>query len=194
MNSGGINTKRTVTPFKKRRSTVSAVASKTALRLLVVLDSTTASGRVLDYLCTFFARQRNVCFCLACLLPRVPAGLMESGGADAPLDEERVEAALRVEQDLWMASLDKTSGKVLGRSATRLHRAGIRSSAIDTCYTSPLDNRTTADEVLLIAEIHHCRTIVVGHGAHSWFRGLGGDHLAEQLVRQAKGFAVWVID
>jgi nucleotide-binding universal stress UspA family protein len=149
---------------------------------------------VLDYLGRFFAGQRDICFCLACLLPRLPAGLLESGGAEAPADEERIEATLRVDQDRWMASLDRASERVLERSATRLRRAGVLRRAIDTCSTSPLDNRSTADEVLLIAEIHNCRTIVVGHAAHSWFRGLGGHDLADQLVRQAKGLAVWVID
>jgi nucleotide-binding universal stress UspA family protein len=48
--------------------------------------------------------------------------------------------------------------------------------------------------VLLLARERQCRTVVVGHSAHSWFRGLRGGHLAEQLVRSAKGFAVWVID
>jgi nucleotide-binding universal stress UspA family protein len=50
------------------------------------------------------------------------------------------------------------------------------------------------DEVLLLARDHACGTVVVGHRAHSWFRGLGGGHLAEQLVRSANGLAVWVID
>ena len=50
------------------------------------------------------------------------------------------------------------------------------------------------DEVLLLARDEACQTVVVGHRAHTWFRGLGGGHLAEQLVRTAKGLAVWVID
>ncbi len=48
--------------------------------------------------------------------------------------------------------------------------------------------------VLLMARNEGCRTVVVGHRAHTWFHGLGGGHLAEQLVRSAMGFAVWVID
>ena len=190
-----LNVKRAATLIKRRRGAPSRpVAAQTVLRLLVVVDSSQLSKRVLDYLGTFFAMQADVQFCLACLLPRLPAGLLESGGSEAPADEERIETALRFDQDRYMQSLDRKSQKVLARSVTWLRRAGVRTSAIDTCLTSPLDNRTAADEILVVAETHNCHTIVVGHTAHSWFRGLAGDHLAEHLVRQARGFAVWVID
>jgi nucleotide-binding universal stress UspA family protein len=179
---------------KRRRAYCRRAPLNAALRLLVVVDSTQPSRRVLDYLGKCFAKQRDVQFCLACLLPRLPAELLESGGAEAPADEERVEAALRFDQDRRMASWDKTSQVVLARSVARLRRAGVRRSAIETCCTSPLDNRTPADEVLIVAKTHDCHTIVVGHVAHSWFRGFGGGHLAEHLVREARGFAVWVID
>jgi nucleotide-binding universal stress UspA family protein len=195
MKADSLNAKGSTGRFKKRRRTfIKPVSLETEVRLLVVVDSTQPSKRVLDYLGKFFGTQSDVHFCLACLLPRLPAGLLETGGAEAPADEERVEAALRVDQDLWMASLDKPSQDVLASSVTRLCRAGVRRGAIDTCCTSPQDNRSVADEVLIVAQTHNCQTVVVGHAAHSWFRGMGGGHLAEHLVREAKGFAVWVID
>ena len=93
-----------------------------------------------------------------------------------------------------MDTLDSTSQGVLAQSVARLRQAGVRTESIETCPSSPQDNRTAADEVLVIAETHACRTIVVGHRAHSWFRRLAGDQLAERLVRDAKGLAIWVID
>jgi len=185
-----------MTPFttkQPRRETV-AERTKTAERLLVVVDETESSNRVLDYLGSLFARQRNVHFWLTYLLPRLPAGLLESGGAEAPAAEERVEASLQREQERWMSALDSTSEDVLSPAAARLRRAGIRRDSIAACPSSPKDNRSAAGEVMVIAETHGCRTIVVGHTAHSWFRGLAGDQLAERLVRDAKGFAIWVID
>jgi len=166
---------------------------KAIKKLLVVVDDTESSGRVLDYLASLFAQQRNVHFCLTYLLPRLPAGLLESGGAEAPAAEERIERSLRLEQDRWMGALDSTSHEILSRSAARLRQAGIR-NVIDMCPSSPQDNRSAADEVLVIAETRGCRTIVVGHKAHSWFRETRGGHLAEHLVRNARGFSVWVID
>jgi len=175
-----------------RRKTV-AERTKAVKRLLVVVDETESSDRVLDYLASLFVKQRNVHFCLTYLLPRLPAGLLESGGAEAPAAEERIERSLRLEQDRWMGALDSTSQKILSRSAARLRQGGIR-DVIDLCASSPQDNRSAADEVLVIAETRGCRTIVVGHAAHSWFRESRGGHLAEHLVRNARGFSVWVID
>jgi nucleotide-binding universal stress UspA family protein len=175
------------------RREADAERTKTVERLLVVVDETESSNRVLDYLSSLFAKQRNVHFSLTYLLPRLPAGLLESGGAEAPAAEERVEASLRLEQERWMGTLDSTSHDVLSQSVARLRQAGIR-SAIDTCPSSPQDNRSAADEVLVIAESHACRTIVMGRTAHAWFHGLAGDQLAERLVRDAKGFTIWVVE
>jgi nucleotide-binding universal stress UspA family protein len=83
---------------------------------------------------------------------------------------------------------------VLRTARTMLQGAGVAAGDIHIGVSSPLDLRTTVDEVLLLARDHACGTVVVGHRAHSWFRGLGGGHLAEQLVRSANGLAVWVID
>jgi nucleotide-binding universal stress UspA family protein len=128
------------------------------------------------------------------IAPRVPAELLESGGSEVPEREEQIEAELRAAQHGWIAAADAKPDVILRAARTALKRAGVPARRIHSCVSSPLDARTTADEVLLLARDAHCGTVVVGHRAHSWFRGLGGGHLAEQLVRSAKGFAVWVID
>ena len=131
---------------------------------------------------------------LAYIASRLPPELLESGGSELPEREEQIEANLRSEQRRWTAVIDKKAELVLRAARTQLQRAGVAAACIDTCVSSPLDARTTVDEVLLLARDADCRTVVVGHRAHAWFRGLGGGHLAEQLVRSAKGLAVWVID
>jgi nucleotide-binding universal stress UspA family protein len=185
-----------MTPFMTKPLAGESVGKRTntAERFLVLVDETESSNRVLDYLGRIFGKQRNVHFWLTCLLPRLPAGLLESGGADAPAAEERAEASLRLEQERWMDTLDNTTQDVLSQSVARLRQAGIRRDLVDTCPSSPQDNRSAADEVFVIAETHGCHTIVVGHTAHSWFRGVARDHLAERLVRDAKGLAIWVVD
>ncbi len=162
--------------------------------LLVVIDSSEASSRAVQYLADFFARDRHVHFCLMSLMPKVPASLLETGGGKRPNDEEEVEANLRERQEAWMSSADGPAAEVVNSARATLGRAGAQPQLISECHMSPLDNRTTANEVLMLAEQQACGTIVVGHAAHSWFRSIAGSHLAEQLVREGSGHAIWVID
>jgi nucleotide-binding universal stress UspA family protein len=164
------------------------------LKVLVVVDATDASLRALQYVGRVLAGRKAVDCHLAYIASRLPPELLESGGSELPEREERIEANLRWEQRRWTAAIDKKATPVLRAARTRLQRTGVAAARIHTCVSSPLDARRTVDEVLLLAREADCRTVVVGHRAHTWFRGLGGGHLAEQLVRSAKGLAVWVID
>ena len=89
---------------------------------------------------------------------------------------------------------EKKATQIPRAARTTLRRAGVMEEGIHTRVSAPLDAERTVDEVLFLARDEVCSTVVVGHRAHTWFRGLGGGHLAEQLVRRAKGLAVWVID
>jgi nucleotide-binding universal stress UspA family protein len=164
------------------------------LRLLVVVDASAESKRVLQYLGRILARRDRVQFLLACIAPRLPAELLESGGSETAEHDREIESALRSAQRRWMAVSDRQPERMLRNAGATLHRAGVAAARIHHCVSSPLDVRTVAAEVLLLAQDQRCGTVVVGHRAHSWVRGLGAGHLAEQLVRSAKGFAVWVID
>jgi len=162
--------------------------------LLVVVDATEASTRVLRYIGTILKQHNRVDVHLAYIASRVPAELLESGGSELPEREEQLEADLRSAQRRWIAVADAKPARVLRAAHAVLQRSGVIAARIHSCVSSPLDIRSVADEVLLLARDCQCRTVVVGHSAHSWFRGFGRGHLAEQLVRSAKGFAVWVID
>jgi hypothetical protein len=116
------------------------------------------------------------------------------GAQSCPSVNLEIESDLRAQQNQWMAINDTKPDRILSRARATPLRACARAGRIHSCISSPLDARTFADEVLVLARDQQCRPIVVGHRAHSWFRGLGRNHLAEQLVRSAKGYAVWVID
>jgi len=176
------------------RKTASRPREGNVLSLLVVVDASEASTSVLNYLARILPQRTRVAVHLAYLACRVPAELLESGGSEVPEREEQIEADLRSAQQEWIAAADTTPDAILRAARTVLTRAGVDARRIHSCVSSPLDVRTASDEVLLLARDEQCGTVVVGHRAHSWFRGLGGGHLAEQLVRSAKGFAVWVID
>jgi nucleotide-binding universal stress UspA family protein len=164
------------------------------LRLLVVVDATEASRRALQYAGRILGHRVGVDCHLAYIASRLPASLLETGGSELPEREEQIESDMRRQQRRWTAATDRKAEQALRGARVALQRAGVPAARIHTCVSSPLDARSAVDEVLLMARDEGCRTVVVGHRAHTWFRGLGGGHLAEQLVRHAKGFAVWVID
>jgi nucleotide-binding universal stress UspA family protein len=164
-------------------------------RLLVVVDSTDASRRALQYVGRMLARRQRVSCHLAYIGSGLPPELLESGGSESPDREEQIEADLRLAQRRWAAASNKNANRILRAARTTLRRAGIAAARIHVCSPPPLDAGTPVHDVVVrLAREEACQTIVVGHQAHSWLRGLGGGHLAEQLVRQAKGLTVWVVD
>ena len=167
--------------------------SITHLKALVVIDPTEASKRVLCYLGQLATAGDQSEFHLAYIASRVPAELLETGGAETPDREEQLQSNLRRQQRAWMAGTDKTAWRILRAAQSQLHTAGVQKQRIHTCVSSPLDAREAADEVLLLARDQDCDTVIVGHTPQSWLSALGGGDLAEQLVRRAKGYAVWVI-
>jgi nucleotide-binding universal stress UspA family protein len=164
------------------------------LELLVVVDATEASKRVLQYIGRLARSCDGPEVHLAYIASRLPPELLETGGAELPEREEQLESTLRREQRGWMAVGDKKARTIVRAAQTTLQRAGLAASRIHAYVSSPLDAREVVDEVLLVARDQQCETIVVGHRAHSWFRSLGSGDLADQLLRRAKGYAVWVID
>lgn len=164
------------------------------LKLLIVVDASDDSTRMLQYIGHVLARRARVEFHLAYIAPHMPAQFLESGGAELPEREQEIESDLRAQQVRWMVSHDAEPNRILRSARARLLRAGVPAARIHACVSSPLDARTVADEVLVLAGDQKCETVVVGHRAHTWFSGLGRGHLAEQLVRSARGYAVWVVD
>jgi nucleotide-binding universal stress UspA family protein len=164
------------------------------MRLLVLVDTTGTSTRVLQYISRILAGRPAVDIHLTLITPGLPPEFMETGGAEVRLRKEQIESDLQSAQRRWTDAAHEKAERVLGTAKANLQRAGVTAARISTCVSSPLDARTPVDEVLLLARDLGCGTVVVGHRAHKWFGRLRGGHLAEQLVRTAKGLTVWVVD
>ena len=164
-------------------------------RVLLVIDDSDASTRAVSYVARLFKSSRcsAMSFCLGYIMPAPPARFLEFGGSDDPTSERRLVEGLRRRQHEWAASAERVPWQRLSAAKMRLRRAGVDRSCIETYLSSPLDQRNPVEEVLLIARERQCDTIVIGYRAHTWF-GVGRDPLAEHLIRDAKGLAVWVID
>ena len=162
-------------------------------RLLVVVDESSATKRALEYVGNLVGGRRGFGIVLLQLLQPMPPELLEFGGAERPKKEEKLGAELRRDQQTWIDSARNSAESNLDSAAEHLRRAGVFRRDIETSLSDPMMGRDAADTVLEHARTKRCHTVVIGHGAHSWFRELAGGDLAEHLIRQGKGVAMWVV-
>jgi nucleotide-binding universal stress UspA family protein len=160
-------------------------------RLLLVIDESPGSKRALEYVAGMIGRRRGFYVCLFYLLPPLPPELLEFGGAEDSRKEQKLEAALRQEQEAWIASTRESAKPAMEEAVQALHRIGL--NQIELAFSGPMESRNAADAVLDQAVANRCPTIVLGHASHSWFQELVGHHLAENLLRHAKGITIWVV-
>lgn len=163
-------------------------------RLLVLVDESNGTPRVLQYVAQVARGRASVDIVLAHVAPGLEPQLLETGGAEESEREERIEADLRRQQRASINAAQRRSSRLLEAARGTLVRAGVARSRVDLRESSPLDAGSAAGVLLSLAEEADCGTIVVGHRAHGWLQGVGGGHLAERLVREAAGRTVWVVD
>ena len=103
-------------------------------RILVVLDDSEASMRAVRYAAKFARRRKRFSICLVHVLPPLPPALREHGGSSNSAEERRLDIALRVEQDRWIAAAKERAQESLEASrhaATERRSSGVcRSDAV----------------------------------------------------------------
>jgi len=190
----------TTMPNPKRKAVIATMSPSherrvaRALKLLVVIDASDASTRVLRYVAAVAGGGGCLDFVITCIAPHLPAELLEFGGSEAPEREQQLQSALHTRQRRWIDVAIRKPDAILAGARARLERAGVAASRIQTYVSSPLDARASSEEILLLAQEQQCSTVVVGHRAHPWYGAFGGGHLADRLIQQAKRCAVWVIN
>src|SRR5215469_5695930 len=134
-------------------------------RLLAVVDDSEATKRMLAYVTRFLIRagaDERIFVCLGYILPTMPARLLEFGGSENPGAEKRLTETLKKRQGEWTTAAEAIPDRCLAKARSHLQRAGVAASMIDICMTSPLDQRSPVDEVMLLAREQECGTIVLG--------------------------------
>jgi nucleotide-binding universal stress UspA family protein len=158
--------------------------------ILVVVDGSAASRRALAYVATIVRGRRGFSLCLTTVLPPFPPRLLESRGTEDPEGEEELNAQLKVKQRRWISTMERTAQRTLVNAVALLRDARIKAGAVET----PAGSRDAADAILDLARDRKCGTVVVGRESVSWFRQLFRSDLAEELVRRATGFTIWVVE
>ena len=120
--------------------------------------------------------------------------LREHGGSSDPLEERRLEFALRIEQDRWIATTKKYAQESFDQAGAMLRKAGVTEAAVQVLFCEPGEPQETADELLKMANGCQFRTVVVGRRSVSWLHELFSQDISEELLRRAKGFCIWVVE
>ena len=57
-----------------------------------------------------------------------------------------------------------------------------------------MDSSRATQEILKLAQVRKCDTVVIGRKSLSWLGKLIHGDPAEEFVRQGKGFTIWVVE
>jgi nucleotide-binding universal stress UspA family protein len=155
-------------------------------KLLVVVDETPATKRALEYVAGVASRCQGFRVCLAHALPAPPPELVELRGAE----KDRIRAYKR----RWISVVKMAERRALDRANTVLRRGGVAHEAIEAHYCDLVDASRTTEEILRLASARRCDTVVIGRNSLSWLGELIHGDPAEEIVRQGKGFTIWIVE
>ena len=155
-------------------------------KLLIVVDESLATRKALQYVAQMAAGRPNVRVCLGHALPSPPSELVEFRGAE--------KTRLRAYKSRWMSADAKTEQRVLDRANAVLRQGGIARAAVEAHFCYLVDGSRATQEILKLAHMRKCDTVVIGRKSLSWLGELIHGDPAEELVRKAKGFTIWIVE
>ena len=161
------------------------------MRILLAIDESDHSNRAVGYVGSLLLRTPDVSLTLFHVLKPMPRKLMEHGGSENPVAEERLGTQLRGDQDAWLRKEGDAECPVLMEAGEKLEKMGFDMSNVTLKFGHEDD---IARNILEEARSGHFETIVVGRHGTSGIKRLFGGGVTDQLLRDAKGFAIWVVE
>ena len=160
------------------------------MRFLLAVDESENSHRIARYVGSLLHRTPDVALTLFHVLKPMPRELLEHGGSEDPATEAQLGVQLRGEQEAWIRKEGEAERHILKQACETLNQSGFDTSRVALKYGHEDD---IARNILEEARIGHHETIVVGrHGKSRSKRVFGA--VTDQLLRDAKGFAIWVVE
>jgi nucleotide-binding universal stress UspA family protein len=121
----------------------------------------------------------------------MPRGLLEHGGSENPTAEARLSQQLRKEQDAWIREEAERECPFLLKAFETLAESGFDRSRVALRIGHEDD---IARNILEEARNGTHETIVVGRHGSSGIKRFFGGGVTDQVLRDAKGFAIWVVE
>ena len=155
-------------------------------KLLVVVDESPAARKALQYVAQMASGRSNFRVCLAHRLLSPPRQLVELRGT-----EKGTHPSIQVSMDCGDRD-DRTAGLGARQRNSVPRRPGT--GAIEAHYCYLVNGSGATKEILKLAQMRKCDTVVIGRKSLSWLSELIHGDPAEEFVRQGKGFTIWVVE
>lgn len=173
------------------RPTASRRGNTLVTRILVAVDDSEHSERALRYVGTLLRDTRDAHITLFHVLKPMPRELLEHGGSEDPAVEVRLAEGLRKDQEDWVRAESAIEYPILLKALEVFGKTGFPLDRV-TLKFGHEDN--IAQNVLDEARNGRFGTIVISrHGVPGGKRFFGSG-VADQLLRDASGFTLWVVE
>ena len=160
-------------------------------RILVAVDGSGQSERAVEYVGALFRDTPGVQVMLFHVLKPIPRELLEHGGSENPQAEDTLSRKLRTEQEEWIQRESAREYPILAQALDVLGKAGF---PLDRATTGFGHEEDVVRNILEEARAGHYGTVVVGRHRNQGTKRLFGKDTVEQLLRDAKDVAVWVVE
>ena len=161
------------------------------MRILLAVDESENSRRVVRYVGSLLRGTSDVALTLFHVLKPMPRELLEHGGSEDPATEAQLGVQLRDEQEAWIRKERESECHVLRKACETLTELGFDTSHVTVKYGHEDD---IARNILEEARSGHYETIVVGRQGTSRIKQIFGGGVTDQILRDAKGFTIWVVE
>ena len=161
-------------------------------RILVAVDDSSISRRIVDYVCDILGGRDDFHVGLYHLAPT--PRMLEWGGAEDPKIEHRKETQRERTFTHVETQVKQEEAGLLLELKTSLEQCGVDVVALPVEFEERLDRKRIARDILKIAEEEDYGTIVVGQHSFSDWKHFFNRHVSEELLRKGKGIAVWVVE
>jgi nucleotide-binding universal stress UspA family protein len=161
------------------------------MRMLVAVDESENSMRAVRYVGSLLGRTPDVAVTLFHVLKPMPRELLEHGGSESPVAEAQLGEQLRQDQHAWVRSEQEANCLVLQKANDTLTASGFDNNRVALKFGYE-DN--IAANILEEAREGGHETIVVGRRGVSRITRMFGGGVTDQLLRDAKGFAIWIVE
>lgn len=157
-------------------------------RVLLAVDDSPQSQRAVEYVGRLLGGSSAYVY-LVHVLPPVPVPLIEpperagvgTGGSSPKLDR-------------WLEKAKAKGRQAMTAAADALVAAGFDAEHVEHGFLGVPAEANAVAALLDVASDNDCATVAVGRSTLPWHLELFHHHFADDLVKQAEGYTIWVVE